>query len=93
MIYKTLYPQKKKAIQIFLAHTNMAALFHVAPTDAEIKVILCMRSNESQKTIAHMLKTQPKTIESHISNIRDKLKNTTLTTLISSIRNGAYNPI
>lgn len=84
--YKNIYQHKKTALNFFLKHINIYDCFYVLPTDAEIKVLLTMRINESHKVIANILHTEPKTVENTVRNIRNKLKNIELSALISLLR-------
>ena len=85
--YKKIYQDKKNSVNFFLKHKKLDDCFFIPPTDAEIKVLLTMRINESHKIIANILNTETKTVETHVRHIRNKLKNIELSALISLLRN------
>jgi DNA-binding CsgD family transcriptional regulator len=88
--YKKMYNNKKTAIHYFTQYINIADLFQTPPTDAEIKVILVMRNDSLRKAVASVLKTEIKTIEAHVANIRAKLSNGNFSDLLVRIRNAPH---
>jgi hypothetical protein len=85
--YKSYYA-KQMAIRQFLHYLDIAHFFTQAPTEAQLITLIAMRENSQAKYIARFLNISPQTAEIHIRNLRKKVKDFELNTLLSLIRNG-----
>lgn len=73
-LYIKLYNNNKRlATSNFITFLNANHLFHELPTEAEMKVLLLRQRYHSTKEIAQQMSVAPKTISSHIANLRSKL--------------------
>lgn len=73
-IYKKFYIDKKQAIQKFLQYLNIYECFYFLPTEAELKILLAMKTDSSHKFVSSYLKINNKTVEAHTRNLKEKLK-------------------
>jgi hypothetical protein len=85
-LYKQHYP-KKQAIKAFLKYLNIAQFFIKDPTEREVLMLLAMRNDDSQKYVANLLDIGAKTVETHRSHLRRKLKNIDFHKLLVCMRN------
>ncbi|MGB6976991.1 MAG: LuxR C-terminal-related transcriptional regulator [Gammaproteobacteria bacterium] len=84
-LYKRHYP-KKQAIKAFLKYLNIAKFFIKDPTETEMLMLLAMRSDDSQKYVASLLDIGAKTVETHRSHLRRKLKDANFHKLLVCMR-------
>lgn len=84
--YKKLHPNKSHAITYFMRYLDIEKFFHERLTEKELQCLLCAKYNQAHKYIAAKLNINIRTVESHMANITDKLKNITLHNLIALLR-------
>lgn len=85
-LYKKHYP-KRLAIQHFLTYLTLDSYFTTLPTDGEVLTILSIYRDSVHKAAANLLHISPKTIESHLKNIKVKLqKQIDLQTVVMKLR-------
>lgn len=76
VMYKNLYKSQNKsnAINGFLSYLKIDNLFYEMPTEAELVVLINKQVKSSVKDIASHLYLSPRTIETHISRLKAKIK-------------------
>ena len=85
-IYKKIYKKKREACLYFLQHLKIIKFLKEILSDKEIICLLNMVENKSHKWIAGKMTISHKTVESHISNIMNKIKNESLPFILEFIR-------
>ena len=86
LLYANLF-DRKEAIERFLRHVDIDRFFFVPPTPVEILVLVERSTGKSNSEIARQLKVVVRTVEAHMSNIRNKLKGDMLSLLFAHLRN------
>ncbi|MCE3269474.1 MAG: Bacterial regulatory protein luxR family, partial [Burkholderiales bacterium] len=87
VMYKRHYLiNKQAAIQKFLTHIGIINLFNEYPTEAEIRILIAKTRADSYKKIAQLLNLSVKTVETHLGNLKQKVKNFDLNSIIYSIK-------
>lgn len=91
--YKELYKNKDIAIRYFMKYLKIADFFYEALTEKEILCLLRARLNQTHKNIALNLGVSIKTVETHLTNIVNKLKRVSIQDVMVFLRNskGKYN--
>jgi DNA-binding CsgD family transcriptional regulator len=84
--YKELNTSKADAIMNFMRYLDIEKFFYEPLTDKELLCLLSAKYNQAHKCIARDLNINIKTVETHLGNIADKLKNTTLQSVIAALR-------
>jgi DNA-binding CsgD family transcriptional regulator len=86
VLYKNLYKRKELAIQALLKHLEVDAWFYKMPTEAELMVLLERGNGKTIKEIALDRRVAPGTIDTHLTNLRIKLKGDVLHKIVSILR-------
>lgn len=89
-LYRKNFSNKRMAIQQFIKYLNIDKFFEFSPTEAEIFILLAMIKSNSHKYVAKVLCIEPKTVEMHVRNMKNKLRNGNLAKLLMELRNGWY---
>ncbi len=71
-LYKNRYT-KDLAIIHFLKHLGLSKFFTSMPTNAELRVLLAGIIQDNYKSIANYLQCSTKTVDMHLSNLRNKI--------------------
>jgi DNA-binding CsgD family transcriptional regulator len=85
--YRELYDTKTLALKHFSSYIKINDLFYESLTEKELVCLLHARLNQAHKNIAMKMDLSIKTVETHISNITNKLKQGTIQDLIVFLRN------
>jgi DNA-binding CsgD family transcriptional regulator len=85
-LYKSIYKDKKIAVEKTLKHLNIFQYFEVSITEKELICLLHMRINTAHKYLADKLFVSKKTIETHVSRLLQKSRDHSLTDAISCMR-------
>jgi hypothetical protein len=92
LTHRLLYEQythlcgKKQAPRMLLQHLGLETWFCAFPTYTELKILLDRAIGYSDKVIAHRHKVSTRTVETHLINLRSKLRGDTLPQMIESLR-------
>lgn len=84
-LYKARY-HKNKAISYFLQHLGISKYFITMPTNAEVCVLLAGIVQDNYKSIANYLNCSTKTVDMHLSNLRNKIVNGDLSQILIHAR-------
>jgi DNA-binding CsgD family transcriptional regulator len=77
---------KKTAIQKLLQHLAIESWFFTLPTEKELLVLLERAAGRTDKEIARLHHVSVRTTETHLINLRTKLKGEALSTIIAHLR-------
>jgi DNA-binding CsgD family transcriptional regulator len=86
-LYKRMYKDKSSGLVQFLKYLGLDEFFYSTLTEKEILCLLHMKSNQSYKNIAEVLRISLKTVETHVSHIIAKLKTENLSFVLAYLRN------
>jgi DNA-binding CsgD family transcriptional regulator len=84
--YKAIYKKKREACLYFMKHIKINMFFSDILSEKEIMCLLYMTENHTHKNLTQRMKIANKTVESHISNIVNKLKSRTLNEILEFLR-------
>jgi|SRR6185437_3271326 len=87
-LYKARY-HKSKAISYFLKHLGISKYFIALPTNAEVGVLLASIIQDNYKSIANYLDCSTKTVDMHLSNLRNKIVNADLAGILAHARSSS----
>lgn len=85
--YKNMNQSKASALLYFMRYLNIERFFYEPLTEKELLCLLSAKYNQAHKCIATDLNINIKTVETHLGNIVGKLKNITMQSVISVLRN------
>lgn len=84
--YTEMNANKTEAMLHFMQYLGIDQFFYKPLTEKELLCLLTAKLNPAYKSIARSLNISVKTVETHLGNIANKLKNTTLQNVISNLR-------
>lgn len=84
--YKDIHASKAEALRYFMRYLKIDKYLYEPLTDKEILCLLYAVHNQSHKSIAANLEIGLRTVETHLSNISNKLKNFSIQDVISCLR-------
>lgn len=84
--YRKIYPKRRDASEYFMKHIRIDPFFREILSNKEMLCLLYMLENNSHKYISSRLHISPRTVETHISSISNKLNNKSLTEIIEFLR-------
>lgn len=85
--YKSMNSSRAEALVYFMRYLNIESFFYEPLTEKELLCLLSAKYNQAHRCIASDLNINIKTVETHLGNITDKLRNTTMQNVISVLRN------
>lgn len=84
--YKIMHNNKYEALQYFMRYLDIEKFFYEPLTEKELMCLLYAKKNQSHKSVASNLDISIKTVETHMGNITNKLRKTTIQEVISFLR-------
>lgn len=85
--YKQIYNNKSDAIKYFSQYLKISDFFYDPLTEKELLCLLIAKVHQTHKDMANNLGITIKTIEAHLSNITNKLKQVSVRDVIVFLRN------
>lgn len=85
-LYIEKLPSQNIGIDCFMKYLGLDTFFQDNLTFKEINCLLHMVTNPAYKSVAKKMNISIKTVETHVSHIIDKIKNSQLSTIISHLR-------
>lgn len=84
--YKSTYKSAKKASYYFMKYLNIHKFFYTTLTEKELMTLCYMIEDRAYKYLAAGMKVSLKTVETHLENIKSKLKNVELLDVVVHLR-------
>ncbi|MEI8055114.1 MAG: LuxR C-terminal-related transcriptional regulator [bacterium] len=85
--YKEVYKSKTEALYCFSRYIDIVNFFYEPLTEKELFCLLYAKLNQGHKNIAKNLNITVKTVETHLMNMANKLKNHSMQDVIGFLRN------